>query len=53
MRGLKPAGRLRTQLAPGLLRSEIGYLRSTRVPRIFWALSVLRKDGMTRSISSK
>jgi hypothetical protein len=30
-----------------------GYFRSTRVPRIFWALSVLRKLGITRSINSK
>ena len=30
-----------------------GYFRSTRVPRIFWALRVLRKLGITRSINSK
>ena len=34
-------------------RGGPAYFRRTRVPRIFWALSVLRNDGMTRSISSK
>jgi hypothetical protein len=29
------------------------YLSSTRVPRIFWLLSALRKFGTNRSISSK
>ena len=30
-----------------------GYFRSTRVPRIFWALIVFRKVGSRRSINSK
>ena len=29
------------------------YFSRTRVPRIFWALSVFRKLGTSRSISSK
>src|SRR5215510_6144335 len=33
--------------------SGADYLRRTRVPLIFWLLSVLRKLGMSRSISSK
>lgn len=36
------------------IRDESGdYFNSTRVPRIFWLLSVLRKLGMIWSISSK
>src|SRR5689334_4714129 len=30
-----------------------GHLSSTRVPRIFWLLSALRKFGTSQSISSK
>ena len=33
--------------------TRVGYFSSTRVPRIFWLLSALRKSGTSRSISSK
>ena len=38
---------------PDLKVGLTGYFKRTRVPRIFCALSVLRKLGITRSINSK
>ena len=41
----------RTEVSRAAGRS--GYFSRTRVPLIFWLLSVLRKSGTSRSISSK
>ena len=45
--------RRRPSACPLLRRRSRAYLSSTRVPRIFCALSVLRNVGSSRSISSK
>src|SRR5689334_648976 len=49
----EPGNQKRGDVAVHAVAVAPRYLRRTRVPRIFWLLSALRKFGTRRSISSK